>query len=220
MATNLLPELRRCRRESPTTDMFAFVRIAPQSVRTALAATSEGLLAGAVSDNIADLETVLQSRICCDSNRESVAERIAEAGAAHVPPKLQPVVRWCAMRSDKNLRVTHLVQATGTDRKALSNALRKAGMPKAQTLIGWHRSIHAVSRLCGSVQSVARIANDLEFPSQSDLSHLLGKYLRTTPTNARNPASLNDALSAYAHALATFEPVAKLGRVGIALVPR
>lgn len=102
-----------------------------------------------------------------------------------VPAALRPVVRLALARAAAPLPVAEFALALGLHRKTLWMQCRRHGVPSVQVLMMWCRLVAVSHALRTRVQSVERIANEMEFSSPTALRNATRRYLGVTPTALR-----------------------------------
>jgi AraC-like DNA-binding protein len=113
------------------------------------------------------------------------AEQVLDAIRDGVPDWLLQFVEFCAGRSGTGWNVTSMVEHAGLKRRTLDSRLRRAGLPTAESILGWCRVLRAAWRLDRSGDSVERVALAIGLTSASALRNFYRRYAGLSPTAAR-----------------------------------
>jgi AraC-like DNA-binding protein len=125
------------------------------------------------------------------------AEHVVDAIRDDVPNALLPFVEFCAGRSGTGWNVTAMVEQAGLKRRTLDSRLRRAGLPTAESILGWCRVLRAAWCLDRSTDSVERVALAIGLTSASALRNFYRRYARLSPTAARTSGGFAFLLHAF-----------------------
>lgn len=188
--------LRTCRNSHGSTPIIVYLPFQFDAIVNALNATRQGIASTVLMTQTDEaFEQTRQALLNCTEN--DVVNRIIEAGEAFVPQPLQSLVSISVRKASKPVRVTDLAKHCGVDRKTLSNAFRRHRMPHVRDLIMWHRTLRTAYVIGRSSNSLAQIANELRYPSASDLSHVFSRYVGAPPSAFRSPDGFENAIAQY-----------------------
>lgn len=177
---------------------------------------TDWLRSGAAGIMIYDVDDgpLALSRILVMADLRSVSEAIWRETSALLPRLLHPFFAACAQAGAKQVTVQDLLGAIGTPHRTLVARLRRADLPTAECVVGWHRVLHAAWRVERSRQSVEQIAEELGFASSSGLYNAFRRYAGISPLSARAPGGFDAVLTRYKSVLTAGKPNIEVPRYG------
>jgi AraC-like DNA-binding protein len=174
--------IRRLKMRAERLTLVAYVTVSPERARDlfdAGRAGIDGLLIAGQDDTPAAFRAVLER-----AEARGVAQLLRQR-LTGVPPLARDAVMVAVTRAHLRLTSHRLAEICGGPRRALLDALAKAGFPSPQKLITWGRLIVAAQMLEDEQRTADGVARLLDFPSGSAFRNTCQRYLGATPQEIR-----------------------------------
>jgi AraC-like DNA-binding protein len=124
----------------------------------------------------------------------SAAETLARHVVPLVPGPFQPFVLVCAYKASPRLRVSTAAHWSGTSRRTLERALRRARLPSAGVVLGSCTALHAAWWLDVQGWSAKQVLAEMGFSHPSRLTRLLRRRFACSPRSLRNEGGFHELL--------------------------
>jgi AraC-like DNA-binding protein len=190
------PALERLRELRPELPVVILVTPRATVVHEAFAIAALFASAGTVVQGIDDIAAVAE-RVVAHSRSRSVDERIRLALIPLVPVPLEPFFTYCAGHGGHPMQIDDAATTSRIARRTLDERLRRASLPTAEEIIGWHRILHAAWALDQPGHTVERVAHELEFSAPSALRNLYRRHLGRTPSETRDGGGFDTVLGDF-----------------------
>jgi AraC-like DNA-binding protein len=190
--------LRQFRLRSPRTMVLAYCWVSTRAAPLLVAAGHAGI-DGVLLRGYDDLREHIRRRLAQDSIdafSRGVIERMAlPDGPAWI------VFAHCVRRAARTvLTVEQLAEECGVHRKTLGNWLRAARLPAPEQLIGWSRLLVATALLETPSRSIAAVATQVGFSSETAFRSMLARYTRLKPREIRQRDGFARLMAMLEHA--------------------
>jgi AraC-like DNA-binding protein len=127
----------------------------------------------------------------------SVAQRIHDEVALHLPAVALPLLRYAVARSGDDPTVEDAAANLGVDRKTLVNWLRTCGTVRPFEFIAWIRLAIAAGMLEDPGKTIEQVALDAGFSSAAAFRNMLRRYTDLSCSDIRMEGGLARVLARF-----------------------
>lgn len=151
---------------------------------------------GLIFRGIDDTRPAMRAAIL-SARRGSVARRIHDEVALHLPPAALPLLRYAVSRAGDEPSVEDAAASLGVDRKTLFNWLRDCGQVRPREFINWVRLAIVVGMLEDPGRTAEQAALESGFASGTAFRNMLHRYTGLRSSQIRGEGSVESVLARF-----------------------
>jgi AraC-like DNA-binding protein len=183
------------RQSFPTIPVLAYCAMTggrSSTVVDAVRAGATGLLLRGIDDARHAMRAAITS-----ARRASVAQRVHDEVALHLPAVAHPLLLYAVTRSIDDPSVKDAAASLGVDRKTLFNWLRNAGGVRPREFINWVRLSIVVGLLEDPGRTAEQVALQVGFSSGTAFRNMLQRYTGLSSSKMRGEHGLARILALF-----------------------